>query len=240
MSSPTRKAFTLIELLVVIAIIAILSAIIFPVFATAREKARSATCQSNLKQLGIIFGEYEQDFDERLPMSYSYSAVSGIKVGWDVEIGPYLGFASANNPKPVIMQCPDDTLARSAWIGQPRTYLMPQSNSGFIGDPYTGTTGGGYYFGGIAISQAPEPAGTFLLVEGPLAGSTFGNAGSVLCSGPGSGNPTAQQFGMPPLHSNGYNYLYCDGHVKWLLPGTTVGAGTIASPKGPWTIAAGD
>src|SRR5688572_25991714 len=64
-----KRGFTLIELLVVIAIIAILAAILFPVFAKARESARKATCQSNLKQLGLAFGMYKQDFDERWPQN---------------------------------------------------------------------------------------------------------------------------------------------------------------------------
>src|SRR5215211_2252452 len=63
----TRLAFTLIELLVVIAIIAILAAILFPVFARARESARRSTCLSNLKQLGTAFQMYTQDFDEVYP-----------------------------------------------------------------------------------------------------------------------------------------------------------------------------
>ena len=63
-----RKGFTLIELLVVIAIIAILAAILFPVFARAREKARQASCQSNLKQLTLAMLMYVQDYDEKFPM----------------------------------------------------------------------------------------------------------------------------------------------------------------------------
>src|SRR5579863_528760 len=62
-----RTGFTLIELLVVIAIIAILAAILFPVFAQAREKARQATCQSNEKQIALAFLMYNQDYDERFP-----------------------------------------------------------------------------------------------------------------------------------------------------------------------------
>src|SRR5437763_11440946 len=64
---PSRNGFTLIELLVVIAIIAILAAILFPVFAQAREKARQTACSSNLRQIGTAFAMYVQDYDERLP-----------------------------------------------------------------------------------------------------------------------------------------------------------------------------
>src|SRR5512144_1088189 len=62
-----KPGFTLIEVLVVIAIIAILAAILFPVFAQAREKARQTVCASNLKQIGTAFAMYMQDYDERLP-----------------------------------------------------------------------------------------------------------------------------------------------------------------------------
>src|SRR5437660_12674270 len=66
-----RSGFTLIELLVVIAIIATVAAILFPVFAQAREKARQATCQSNLKQIGLAALMYAQDYDETMPNSGS-------------------------------------------------------------------------------------------------------------------------------------------------------------------------
>ncbi len=72
-----RKGFTLIELLVVIAIIAILAAILFPVFARARENARRASCQSNLKQIGLGMMMYVQDFDERMPNSFNTYPTTG-------------------------------------------------------------------------------------------------------------------------------------------------------------------
>src|SRR6202044_2312019 len=94
-----RKAFTLIELLVVIAIIAILAAILFPVFAKAREKARQTTCTSNMKQLGLAVLQYVQDYDESMPTGrFGDSSVgcSGISAGpacytnWTYSIYPYV------------------------------------------------------------------------------------------------------------------------------------------------------
>jgi len=124
----TRKAFTLIELLVVIAIIAILAAILFPVFARARENARRASCQSNLKQIGLGIMQYTQDYDEKLPMvrwSYADSVASGTPrhahmggytsgggngdpwvTGWPDLIQPYTKSSQ-------VLYCPSDTRAKS-------------------------------------------------------------------------------------------------------------------------------
>ena len=81
-----QRGFTLIELLVVIAIIAILAAILFPVFAKAREKARTASCLSNLKQLALANGMYTQDYDERTVFGSGYL---GNDQNWQLKIDPY-------------------------------------------------------------------------------------------------------------------------------------------------------
>src|ERR1041385_8745635 len=101
----TRSAFTLIELLVVIAIIAILAAILFPVFAQARESARTSSCLSNIKQLGLGWTMYAQDYDETYPLSRSFGypdrggddcayrapgSSAAPKINWHTEINPYV------------------------------------------------------------------------------------------------------------------------------------------------------
>ncbi len=95
------KAFTLIELLIVIAIIAILAAIHFPVFATAREKARQTACASNEKQLALGITQYLQDFDEHMP-SGTWSWGGGC--GWAGQVYPYVKSTGA-------FMCPNDSQA---------------------------------------------------------------------------------------------------------------------------------
>jgi len=99
LESTQRRGFTLIELLVVIAIIAILAAILFPVFAKAREKARQISCLSNEKQLGLGVLQYEQDFDEKYPCG---AQQNGLGSGWAGQIYPYVKSAG-------VFKCPDDT-----------------------------------------------------------------------------------------------------------------------------------
>src|SRR6266704_1136332 len=90
LSHPNRAAFTLIELLVVIAVIALLAAILFPVFAQAREKARQAQCLSNVRQLTLATGLYAQDYDETFPISGAIASNKGSPcfLGFDQLIQP--------------------------------------------------------------------------------------------------------------------------------------------------------
>ncbi|RZM04883.1 MAG: DUF1559 domain-containing protein, partial [Pedobacter sp.] len=102
----SKSAFTLIELLVVIAIIAILAAILFPVFGRARENARRSSCQSNLKQIGLGIIQYSQDYDEKIPAGDMGSLASGpngtYEATWDTCVYPYIKSVQ-------ILACPSDT-----------------------------------------------------------------------------------------------------------------------------------
>ena len=107
-----KRGFTLIELLVVIAIIAILAAILFPVFARAREKARQSSCLSNVKQIMLGCLMYVQDYDETLPLGTHYSYEDGADPGpWFGLIMPYM-----NNAQ--ILVCPSHKHNESAWTGR--------------------------------------------------------------------------------------------------------------------------
>src|SRR5579862_1239618 len=112
--STSKRAFTLIELLVVIAIIAILAAILFPVFAQAREKARAISCLSNTKQLGLAVMMYVQDYDETYPLTAFWNDVGGTP-GFAANF--YL-WSSQRCTQPYIKntdiyKCPDDSFSGS-------------------------------------------------------------------------------------------------------------------------------
>ncbi|MDR3710381.1 MAG: DUF1559 domain-containing protein [Capsulimonadaceae bacterium] len=140
------SAFTLIELLVVIAIIAILAAILFPVFATAREKARQTTCSSNLKQLGLAMVQYAQDYDECPPNGVSRT---NAVTGWAGEIYPYVKSKAA-------FVCPDDLTT-----GPSVSYVYNRDTQNENGSITVGTNGWGSY----PLAKYGSVAKTVLLAE---------------------------------------------------------------------------
>ncbi len=147
-SRKPSQGFTLIELLVVIAIIAILAAILFPVFQKVRENARRTSCLSNEKQLGLAFVQYTQDYDERYPAG----AVAGTEVkstgqGWGGEIYTYVKSTG-------VYKCPDDSTSQQTNNGYPDYPISYAVNSNTV-------MGGA----GATLSQFNAPASTVLLCE---------------------------------------------------------------------------
>jgi prepilin-type N-terminal cleavage/methylation domain-containing protein/prepilin-type processing-associated H-X9-DG protein len=138
----TRRGFTLIELLVVIAIIAILAAILFPVFARAREKARQSSCLSNVKQIGLAFQQYKQDYDELWPLMWWGGANwEPASAGWwGGEITPYVKNAQ-------IFRCPSKQDTVCSYIynqglsGRADATLTVPTSTVTIGD----STGNGWW-----------------------------------------------------------------------------------------------
>jgi prepilin-type N-terminal cleavage/methylation domain-containing protein/prepilin-type processing-associated H-X9-DG protein len=201
------KGFTLIELLVVIAIIAILAAMLFPVFARAREKARQISCISNLKQLNLAFMMYAQDYDEIMPMGVypDWQTYWDTKVDWfgnvigDGLITPY-----ARNQQ--IAACPS---ARG--ISADRPYTGYAYNVSYVGcNPAEGGQP-------AALAEITRPTKTVMLSDSAIW-STFTNEvyGNNLLRSPahphfpwGDPGPTVHY-----RHNEAANAAYCDGHVK--------------------------
>ena len=205
-----RRGFTLIELLVVIAIIAILAAILFPVFAKAREKARQASCLSNTKQIGIAIQSYAQDFDERLPMTYFYGGAAGSPpLYWPMDVmQPYIKNWQMNI-------CPSYRWPGGYTWCRPAGLPSPLEGSYCIIPNITSNRGGfaSPTLSGCAMAAMVKPAETIVACDcispeifGPWSGS----------SDPLVFTEVGAQPRTPNLHNDGNNYAFCDGHSKWL------------------------
>jgi len=230
--APLRKGFTLIELLVVIAIIAILAAILFPVFARAREKARQASCQSNLKQIGLAYNMYSQDYDEMLPRNSIGSSLGTI--WWTGEVQPYVKNVQ-------LFVCPScDTLQATAAVG-----LAGAPNCACANTYYRLRGGYGANYGdtgrlnpwpvpsGRSLSDVPDVAGTLLVADSHCVVAS--PPGVWPCDGTWTGNK-----GYSLRHNEGANVLFVDGHVKWLGEGGLEPCVLGGPARGMWTITEGD
>jgi len=187
-----KSGFTLIELLVVIAIISIIAAILFPVFARAREKARQTSCLSNVKQIGVAMLSYAQDYDECYPIATQSPYPS--------QAGPYIGLLTlpyVNNKH--IWRCPsrpDTAWNDTAWWGTSGFachYAYP-GQSFFCYNWYYGRV--------VTLADITEPASSVLLSESNEPGTDRGYYRTC----PGS-------YGIYP-HNGMRNTLLCDGHAK--------------------------
>lgn len=215
------QGFTLIELLVVIAIISILAAILFPVFARARENARRASCSSNLKQIALGVLQYTQDYDEKFPLYNSNSAANATPsnpYGWADAIQPYLKSTQ-------IFQCPSEST--SALVGAAGSPFAGQSDPTQVG--YTdysynarlSLTDNGFL---SVTSQATltQPTLTVLNCDDYSWLSMSFDWGcnvAAACDNPGVYSPGLAQIGNGTKannrHLSGANFSFADGHVKW-------------------------
>lgn len=184
--------FTLIELLVVIAILAILAAILFPVFAQVREKARQTTCLSNCRQIGMAVQLYAQDWDEGLPLSHH----SGAEAGWLASLRAY-------GKSRLLGRCPSDP---SSNFGQPDGRVSSYAVNFYF------TPDGGY----PRLTGLSRPTETVYMAE-VKENSTSDHfhpmlwvrrRGSSLVLDP-------REEIAPERHNGGANYVFLDGHAKW-------------------------
>lgn len=209
-----RRAFTLIELLVVIAIIAILAAILFPVFVRARENARRSTCQSNLKQNALGFLQYTQDYDEKFPCRYQL--INGVAVGWAEVIQPYTKSTQ-------LLQCPSEKNAPGT-VPTANLYTDYAYNS-CVGDTITtdglgnGNGSGGGYPLGANLASFTATAVTVLLFESDSTQQGKSSSGYFGYDWNLNYLPPTGLYGTSSRrHFDGSNFPFADGHVKFLLP----------------------
>ncbi len=235
--------FTLIELLVVIAIIAILAAILMPVFARARDKARQALCQSNLKQLGMGFLMYATDYDGKFPTPGGQALTVGgfcdfPRNGWVQSAGPGLGkdiggiwpyVRQRGNGGSNVWSCPNAIPGRDNVFSPGQNFSMNDyiraAHPGQVVTARRCATGPAGYFDGMNTDLAAQPAQLILLFEAAQNpnGAVNRNGSPYFNTGVTSATPPLP-IGAPQTYHGGLsNFLFCDGHVKALNPKITWG-----------------
>jgi len=234
------RAFTLIELLVVIAIISILAAILFPVFARARESARRASCLSNLRQIGLGMMQYTQDYDEHYPtafpgkhdgntqwakagmpgMRFSVETLNNHSVTWMDVIFPYVKSVE-------VFICPSvgDTRELSGHQQNAATYAYNGGINGYDNDRYGRPLNNSV---GNTLASVQRPAEVALVWDYTYRYNHQSNAKSWTTAATGNSANVPVQFATP--HFEGANFTFADGHVKWLKNTAAIGKYRNTSP----------
>jgi len=223
---PGNRGFTLIELLVVIAIIAILAAILFPAFASVREGARRASCQSNLKQLSLGFMQYTQDNDEHLPLATDGSPGGGEIGGW---IYYPVWQASATSPF-------DPTKGSIyPYVKDTQVYICPSAPNG--------STWGDTYSVNSCIYADANTTSVPIRLSKDLADFTDTTNFMLLGEEGSPSDPNAMPDDgylsylssnqMSARHLGGTNISFVDGHVKWYQVATVQNDGFQIGATGP-------
>ncbi len=263
MEAKRRNGFTLIELLVVIAIIAILAAILFPVFAQAREKARQTACLSNSKQVGLSTLMYSQDYDEQYPIGSAQGNDGSWYWNFNLPI-PYNWRAS------VPPGTPRATAAQGQWGNALQSYIKSWGVYGCPSGPevrlavsdYTAPVvpwaGDTTTYNGLLSSYnqagVSTPANLPMFWEGrgkaTVAGFSLSNPALICstagftstckyipCGGTGNGSSSAM-FGLSGtmwIHSQGAVFVMCDGHSKWRRLGAAIAPAATDAGTDPYT-----
>ncbi len=227
-----RGAFTLIELLVVIAIIAILAAILFPVFARAREKARQASCQSNLKQIALAFKMYITDYDQRYPKAWWQGCTvvgGGADTNWRDVIYPYIMNSQ-------LYECPSLEFGPSPPSCEPGTLGR---GLGLLANGYAVNTGrlNTATSDWTSLEQGPISA----RAESAKKESTIEDvAGTIMVFESNCRQSCGYNWHNEHLqwiHNDGMNVAFVDGHVKYATKkGGPAAADTRLMELRNWTI----
>lgn len=206
-----RRAFTLIELLVVIAIIALLAAILFPVFARARENARRSSCQSNMKQAALAVAQYVMDNDGRSLVSHGVNGNFSISAYVWEPMEPYL-------KSDQILRCPSNkrftSNAGNVWRGP--AYAFPNNwtlSPNFLAVSSASAKNPAYALPLVDNFTHPSKMCLFAESKSSTNYDAEGHAGQILTVGNLNGSFVSLKRDR---HLEGSNYAYMDGHVKWL------------------------